>query len=39
MIEFKRDIDPDGLQFSYVRWILVVTIGHFQFQVSRAGEW
>jgi len=38
VIKFERNRDPDGMQFSHVRWILCITIGNFQFQISWAGE-
>lgn len=38
-VEIERDRDPDGMQFSHVRWILCVTIFRLQFQVSWAGGW
>lgn len=36
-VEIQRDTDPDGLQFSHVRWILCVTLWRLQFQLSWAG--
>ena len=38
-LQVERDRDPDGLQFNHVSWVVVVTIGRLQWQMSWAGEW